>query len=210
MKRFSFFLFFIFPLFGETTNRDVQLWLANYLRQPLLKNILFLGEIQHRFDNKVSNFFYWHLQEQIGYNIQWLEVALGYRQTYTKFQEPIIWNSSHGVVFDLSLFKTYRQMNLESRFRMQHMTDNGVSFFIYRERFWMNTPIFKGVDICLEEEFFFTEGIGFSQNRITVGGIIYPNSVVSFRPFYRLRYLKVSRTNWEYQNVLGFYGSFHF
>jgi hypothetical protein len=209
MKLKSLLFFFPFTLFGTTQNGDFQIWLADQIRQPLIKNTLFLAEIHHRFDHQASNFFYWHLQEQLAYNIKWLEVALGYRQTYINLSPPD-WNSTYGLIFDLTLFKKIREFNCSSRFRLQHMSDRGIKTFIYRERLWMDTPITKGINFCLEEEFFFTERVGFSQNRISVCLIFTPNKTVTIRPFYRLRHQKITETSWRFQNILGVNTLFNF
>lgn len=156
-----------------------------------------------RWGDDASTLYFMYAQWQAVYKKKFIEVAPGYRQEYFKPAQE--WFVRYNPLIDVTLFfEGVWQWEDRNRI-LYHIPQNVSSSFIYRNRLRVTSPemtSFFELKFFAEDEVFFQEHIGFSQNRFTIGLLGTLTSYLKGRIYYTYRNLK-QENHWNYQNVLG-------
>lgn len=209
MKFFKAFYLLPLFLFGAVNQKgDTQVWQRISCNKKLSQNVNLLVLQETRFGDDVSEFYYAFVQALVSYSVYpWLSIAPGYRQIYKR--SPL--SSSHfrpeySPMMDVS-FKTHiKDFELVNRNRVQYLIFHSNHYpWVYRNLTRLKSP-WKWTRFAItpyvEDELFFREGVGFQENRATIGFLKKFSNSVSLDLFYIARLIKVSN-DWNYNNVIG-------
>lgn len=204
----TFSLLFISSLLGQVnSNGDVQFWDLNSLEIELKSGWSARFITESRFGDDVSKLYQVYGQMQFAYRDVWCEVAPGFRQTYVKAGRR--WRSDSAPMVDIT-FYSRTNWELEDRSRIFHfIPEDSSSFWIYRNRLRLTSPLFSHFKFYADDEVFFTEREGFHQNRLSGGLFTSLTDNVNARIFYMYRNLLVSN-RWTYQNVVSLHLYFNY
>lgn len=161
-----------------------------------------------RWGNNASELYFVYIQGQAVYTTKWLEIAPGYRQAFVRLAQDTI----HVPLVDITLFfpGTW-QWEDRNRFFYQ-IPEEAPSHFIYRNRLRLTSPEisrFLKLKLFVDDEIFYHEGRGVSQNRTSVGMLATQTSYLKMRLYYMYRLLK-QEPIWTYQNVMAIHLLFNF
>ena len=193
---------------GINEHRDFQLWIFDSISKEISdKNTLFI-ESEVRFADDASNFHIGYIQALLRHEIRpWLFIVPGYRQLWVRGSNTAPVRTTYNPFIDGVIKLSFEHFVLFDRNRLQYVIfeqlENRV---VYRNRIYLTTIKTFGRAIArpfISDEVFFVEGLGFEQNRISVGLALAAESDASPKLFYMLRHRKDLLRSWEYQNILG-------
>ncbi|MFZ0565049.1 MAG: DUF2490 domain-containing protein [Chlamydiales bacterium] len=196
-------------------NNDFELWLQEGVQKEINEKWSCRLNSEFRFARGASFLYLTYAEFLFVYQpSDWLELVGGYRQLgvfspLTKKLEPV-----ENPLIDLIFYFSSKEWKWSNRNRVQYIIPSGVvkNFWVYRNRLRLTSP-WKLTQIKLipfvDDEVFFRERVGFSENRFAIGGTVQPPDSYHVRTFYMLRHIKLL-DRWTHQNILGLYFSFSF
>lgn len=189
-------------------NGDFQIW--NYWSvDKTIKNnwgARLMGE--GRWGNNASELYFVYFQAQAVNTTKWLEIAPGFRQAFVRLAQDI----HHIPLVDITLFLP-GTWQWEDRNRFFYVIpEDAPSHFVYRNRLRLISPEvtrFLKLKLFADDEFFYHEGRGISQNRASIGLLSTHTAYLKLRLYYTYRLLK-QEPIWTYQNVMAIHIIFNF
>lgn len=202
---FSFFLLPVLVFARLNDNGDFQIWDHHYLDFKVNEEFHLHLAAEFRWGDDSSKLYVKYGEILFIYRpLKWLEIVPGYRHLYVRFlRDDFKWKLIYSPLFDLLFYFPVAPWGLSDRSRVQYLIIEGRdNRWVYRNRIHLTFPYSDYyVNPFIDNEFFWTEGRGFDQNRLRSGLEVNFSEHVKGRLFYMLRYLKVS-DGWNYQNVL--------
>lgn len=180
IRYLCFFALFIsqsIPSEAQTINGngDFQIWLSSSVNTALNRKLRAFLDGEVRFGNNGSELYLWYLQTRFHYTVRdWLELSPGYRQQFNLILPDRVWRPVFVTLFDVLFYFDIGKWTFINRNRFQynfHVVQNNV--WIYRNRLRVDAPFTFGkmkFRPLAADEIFIQEGIGFFENRLTVGG----------------------------------------
>lgn len=160
-----------------------------------------------RFADDVSKAYFTYIQGQYIFKpTLCFSFAPGYRQQYSR-SELRDWRHFYSPMADINFMGDFKQFKWIDRSRIQYVVGPDRNRALYRNRLRFTLPG-KTISYTLDDEIFFTQGAGFSQNRLSFGPIINIGPYFSTRLFYMLRHIKIS--DWRVNHVFGCYLFYNF
>lgn len=212
----SFFLLLTSFCFGQIfENNDFELWLQNALHKQIKEKWSYRLAAEFRFARGGSFLYLTYAELLFLYQpFDWLELASGYRHLgiFSPIRDELV--SVYNPLWDLTIKFSTGKWNWSDRNRLQYLIPSSdvKNSWLYRNRLRLVAP-WKLTQVKLvpyvENELFFRERSGFSEDRFAVGGSVEPPDTFHLRAFYMLRYIKLLE-RWTHQNILGIYFSFSF
>ncbi len=210
MKKFSLLLLLqAFSLYGFVDqDGDSQLWLTLNFQERINKNYKAGLISEMRIGDDMSRPFFFFMQPQLYIRPhEWVEITPGYRQIFSRYsRNRTSWLPTYSPMLDLSFLFPVRSGELSQRNRIQYLIpSSGKNRMLYRNRirflFPLELPWLK-IRPYTDNEIFYLEGIGLSQNRFSAGILPYFTKNQSARLYYMLRLLRINR-DWRTHNILG-------
>lgn len=213
--RFFYFCFlFVSPIYGKISqNQDFQLWLFNSWKWKVGKGTSFILDTELRYGDNASQAYYSYLQSQLEFTLcPEVIITPGYRQDYLLRFNKKKWEFIYAPFFEITLIKKRNEWDIKNRGRLFYfLSEIGKPQWQYRHRLHITSPWKWGTlkfTPWIYDEVFFTERIGLSQNRFSVGGYFFlnKNKNIKFDPEFMLRYLlmdeeELRSTRWRVHYV---------
>lgn len=204
-----FFLLLFSPLIALVDqDGDTQLWLTINTQQKINDKLKTGLVSEVRIGDDISKPFFVFTQPQLFIRAhKWVEIAPGYRQVFSRFRRgKSSWHPTYSPLFDLSFLFPVKSGELSQRNRVQYLiTPLNSNKLLYRNRVRFIFPIeitLLQIKPYIDDELFYLEGLGISQNRFTAGILPRFTKNLSARLYYMLRLLRINR-EWRSQNILG-------
>lgn len=199
-------------------NGDIQFWSQNSFDFTIKKEFGTRLTEEMRWGDNVSTLYYVYGQAQLYYKTEHVEIAPGYRQSFINLDNQ--WYKRSVPFVDVTFFLKDRwdfncSWDFEDRNRLmveiREMGD-GRAVWVYRNRLRALSPQFipyLKLKLFVEDELFFVEWGGFSENRLGLGFLARLLPCVSSRLYYTLRSLN-REEKWIFQHVVNFHFHFNF
>jgi len=187
---------------------DFQFWEHQHLSVKLNKCTTFYFENEFRWGGNASELYLSYIQSGIRINpTDWLSLGPGYRQISslrlaTRDRIPV-----YDPLFDVILTFKPRKWEIQDRTRIQYLIfESERNTWVIRNRLKLYSPWKWGkmkLNPFLDEEVFFREERGFSENRLGFGGRINPNKQFSTEFTFMLRHIEIANV-WRLNHVARF------
>ncbi len=203
------------PLTAREINGDgdFQWWMHEEVDKPIGKKMGLLFRAEQRWAGDSSTLYFQYLQGNVRLDLtDWLEFAPGYRQSFILNNQIRKWHKTYAPMFFLILHKDWKGWEASLRHQVQYLIfqENRPNEWLFRFRPMLFFPIEFGkikAKPYLFDELFFTDRVGFFENRAG-GGLRFP----FFESFIgQIEYIYRSLWNgqrWLNQSVIRIYARF--
>lgn len=187
-------------------NGDYQFWQWNFIRNQISDQWAFYTCTEVRWGDNVSKAYYAYIQEQLIYTpAKWVSILPGYRQAVRRVpSDSSHWILEYVPIADLIFTAKPSDWEIRQRNRFEYILSKQSKFsWLYRNRLRFYIPR-KWTSIQIrpffDEEFFWRQGEGINEARVSVGLQETYTSHIGSEIFYMARFQK-SEPHWVYQNV---------
>jgi len=187
---------------------DFEIWQDNTVVFDLAKQWRLVLSSELRYEGMARYLAEHYYETVVQYQaIDWLSIAPQYRQTFVRGGPGQPYNPVYSPMLNVTFMTVFQGWDLSDRNRAQlNINKWGDTTWVYRNRVNITLPVrWTKIKIrpYIADEFFFTEGRGFSQNRIYVGMAANFNPVVLLKLYGIYRNVKNSVHQWNTVGVLG-------
>lgn len=189
-------------------NADFQIWSYGLVKFQLIDPLIFQLSTEFRWGDDASTLYYKYVQGQFLYHPDhWVSIGPGYRQEWNRKVKPDgRWSDVYNPLLDVTFHIPAGSWKLSDRNRVQYLIrQDSKNLWQYRNRILAQSPWsadFLKLTPFISNEIFVRQGKGFSQDRLSIGLYSTLASCAKLKTYYTWRYLKPSKGNWSYQNVL--------